>query len=55
MDRRKFLNMKKSCEISKRSRNAAISNEITKNIRSFLEREDNSRLLPGKADVVKEG
>ena len=55
LDRRKFINRKKSFEIRKRSRNTAISRQITNTIREYLEREDNSRLLPGKADAVKVG
>lgn len=55
LNRRKMNNVQKSVSLSKRSRNKAISEKIDKDIQNFLERDDNSRLLPGKADAVKVG
>lgn len=55
IDRRKLVGHKKLAEIRKRRRNEEINNAVNRDIKEFLEREDNSRLLPGKSDAVKVG
>ena len=55
VNRRKLNVKKKLIEIKKRTRKEYINQTITRDIREFLERDDNSRLLPGKADAVKAG
>lgn len=56
INRRKLNTMTKSvANIKKRTRNAILNNTITREIQEFLMRDDNSRLLPGKADAVKVG
>lgn len=55
LNRRKPTNLKKSVEIRKRLLNDEINKKIKDDIKNFLEREDNSSLLPGKTDAVKVG
>ncbi|KAL4238637.1 hypothetical protein ACF0H5_003344 [Mactra antiquata] len=55
INRRKMSSTKKSVEITKRYRAHALHLRIAGEIREFLTREDNSRVLPGKGDGVKVG
>ncbi len=56
LDRRKLNNLSKSVtHVEKRTRNAMINSKITREIHEFLSRDDNSRVLPGKADAIKVG
>ncbi|WAR14247.1 hypothetical protein MAR_004352 [Mya arenaria] len=56
LDRRRLNSISKSvAHIKKRTRNAMINNTVTREIHEFLSRDDNSRLLPGKADAIKVG
>ena len=55
LDRRKMNSETKDANVKRRKRNELISQAISRDIRKFLEREDNSRILPGKADNVKVG
>ena len=56
LDRTKLNSIKKSVDnIIQRSRNMAANVRVAHNIKTFLERDDNSRLLPDKADAVKVG
>lgn len=54
LNRRKTYNQKKRLT-SKKTKYATWRKHMTEEVRKFLEREDNSRILPGKADAVKEG
>lgn len=55
LNRRKMKNVQKSISLSKRSCNKVLSQRIDQDIQHSLEREGNSKLLPGKADAVKVG
>lgn len=55
ISRRKLVGHKKLAEIRKRRRNEEINNAINRDVKEFLERDDNSRQLPGKNDAVKVG
>ena len=56
IDRTKLNSITKSVDsIIQRSKNIAANVSVTHDIKTFLERNDNSILLPGKADAVKVG
>jgi len=54
LNRRKFLHGK-SVVSEKKKRLAKVREQMNAEIVNFLERDDNSRMLPGKNDAVKSG
>ncbi|WAQ99020.1 hypothetical protein MAR_023393 [Mya arenaria] len=55
LNRRKMNGLQKTASICKRARNKVLNQRVENDIQIFLERDDNSRQLPGKADAVKVG
>ena len=53
INKKKLEGHQKLIKFRKRRRNKKMNSAISRDIKAFLEREDNSRLLPGKANANK--